>query len=68
MGEVLGLEEGGTWDGDGFVAGGEHRPTVGTAFGDVELFARLEAVEDGEVVDVAVAAVGETETDRHRPP
>ena len=52
-------EEGGGGDGDGFVAGGEEGPAVGGSFGNVEGFALLEEVEDGEVVDGAAGAGGE---------
>ena len=43
------------------MAGGEECPAVGGAFGDVEGFAFVEAVEDGEVVDGAFGAGGEAE-------
>ena len=56
---VLLRKEGGGGDGDGFVAGGEECPAVGGAFGDVEVVAFVEAVEDGEVVDGAAGAGGE---------
>lgn len=59
--EVVGVEEGGGGDGYGFVAGGEECPAVGGAFGDVEGFIFLEAVEDGEVVNGAAGAGGEAE-------
>ena len=59
--EVVGFEEGGGGDGDGFVAGGEECPAVGGAFGDVEGFVFLEEVEDGEVVDGAAGSFREAE-------
>ena len=37
--EVGGSEESGGGDGDGFVAGGEHGPAVGRAFGEEEVVA-----------------------------
>ena len=57
-------EQGGGGNGDGFVAGGEHGPAVGGAFGDVEGLVGFEHVEDWEVVDGAVGATGEAEAGR----
>lgn len=59
---VPGREEGGRGDGDGFVAGREHGPTVGATFRDVEFLAWAQELQDGQVVDAATAAVGEAET------
>ena len=41
------------------MAGGEECPTVGAAFGDVEVVAFVEEVEYWEVVDGAAGAGGE---------
>ena len=57
-------EQSGGGDGDGFVAGGEHGPAVGSAFGDVEFLALFKIVEDGEVVDGTVGAAREAEAGR----
>lgn len=62
--EVVAGEEGSGGDGDGFVACGEESPAVGGAFGDPERFVLMEVVEDGEVVDVAMGAFGESEARR----
>ena len=64
---VFGFEEGCGGDGEGFVAGGEHGPAVGAAFGDVEVFALFEQVQDGEVVDAALGAGWEAETGEKTP-
>ena len=59
--QVVPPEECGGGYGYGFAAGGEHRPAVGTAFGDVERFAGAEPLEHGEIVDSAAAPLGEAE-------
>ena len=59
-------EQGGRWDGDGFVACGEEGPAVGAALGDVEVFAWLQEVQDGQVVDAASGTAREAEA-KNRP-
>ena len=54
-------KQGGGGDGDGFVAGGEHGPAVGAAFGDVERLALLEPIQHRQVVDAAPGASREFE-------
>ena len=61
---ILWFQERGGWDGYRLVSCRQHRPTVGTALGDVERFARAEHLQDGEVVDVTLGAVGEAESYR----
>ena len=48
-------------DGDGLVTGGEHGPAVGTALGDVEVLARTEQIQHGQIVDAALRACREAE-------
>ena len=57
----MGFQQGGTWDGDGFVATGKETPAIGTAFGYVEFFAGLEKLEYWQGVDMAVASIREPE-------
>jgi len=59
--EVFFFEQGGTGDGDGFVAGTHQGHAVGDALGDEEGFARLELLQYGEVEDVTPATLGELE-------
>ena len=60
--DVLAVEEGGRWYGNGLVAAGEHSPTVAGPFGDVEWFSFLEKLQHGQIVDVAGVAVGKLES------
>ena len=56
------FEEGGRGDGDGLVAGGEHGPAVGAAFGNVEWLAWAKHIQYRQVVNTALGALGESES------
>ena len=49
--DVSALQQRGRGDGNRLVTSREHRPTVGTALGDPELVARLQKVQNRQVVD-----------------
>ena len=61
---ILGREQRGRGDGDGLMTGGEHGPAVGAAFGNVELVAWAQQIQNGQIVDAALRPAGESEPRR----
>ena len=55
-------EQRGRRDGDGLSTCREHRPTVGAAFGDIELLSGFQQVQHGQVVDATLCPLRKTET------
>ena len=62
--QILFFQEGGTRNGNGLVAGTQHRPTVGTALGDEERFSRLQHPHHWQVVDATFQPLRETKPRR----